>query len=151
MKESYSKCGYQKENLMLSGKKKSNGFTLIELLIAIAIVGILASIAIPNFIAYRNKSFCTRTEADARSIAVAVLDYFAIASHTKTPDFNDLNNGAGIKLSGDNNTTNSILVGVDPNINITIQVTDMSGRCPQGYQAPIPNWNNYVYTKLIQK
>ncbi len=37
-------------------------FYLIELMIVIAIIGILAAIAIPNFIAYRNKSFCSATE-----------------------------------------------------------------------------------------
>jgi prepilin-type N-terminal cleavage/methylation domain-containing protein len=128
-----------------------HGFTLVELMIALAILGILGAIAIPNFISYRNKSFCSITETDARSIASAVEDYFAIPVHLNTPDFADLHNGNGIQLSRDNNTANATLVGADPNVNITITVTDMSGRCPQGYQNADSNWNNNVYTKRISQ
>ena len=37
-------------------KKMQKGFTLVEIMIVVAIIAILAAIAIPNFIAYRNES-----------------------------------------------------------------------------------------------
>ena len=39
--------------------KNNRGFTLIELVVVISIIGILAAIAIPNFIHYRNKAYLT--------------------------------------------------------------------------------------------
>ena len=110
----------------------SQGFTLIELMIVIAIIGILAAIAIPNFIAYRNKTFCTRAEADANGISSAIADYFSIPDWTQTPTLDQLNNGVGYSLSGNNSAT---VAGNDPTINITITVTDGSSRCPTEYMT----------------
>ena len=111
----------------------SRAFTLIELMIVIAIVGILAAIAIPNFIAYRNKSFCSQSEADARSIVSAIADYFSVPPRNNTPAPADLNDGNGYTVSANN--TIVAITGADPNVNITIVVNDGSGRCPADYQA----------------
>lgn len=56
--------------------KKDEGFTLIELMIVIAIIGILAAIAIPQFSAYRKRSYNAAAEADLRNAATAQEAYF---------------------------------------------------------------------------
>ena len=49
-------------------KLNQKGFTLIELMIVIAIIGILAAIAIPQFAAYRKKSYNAAAVSDLRTV-----------------------------------------------------------------------------------
>ena len=57
-------------------RKNEEGFTLIELMIVIAIIGILAAIAIPNFINYRKRSYNTAANADIKNLYTASQAYF---------------------------------------------------------------------------
>ncbi len=58
-------------------KERQKGFTLIELMIVIAIIGILAAIAIPQFVAYRQKGYNTEAKAELKGFYTACQAYFA--------------------------------------------------------------------------
>ena len=56
--------------------KKNYGFTLIELLIVVAIIGILAAIAIPNFLNAQVRAKVSRTHSDMRTLNLGMEMYY---------------------------------------------------------------------------
>jgi type IV pilus assembly protein PilA len=61
----------------MSKRINGSGFTLIELLIVIAIIGILAAIAIPQFASYRQKSYNSAAISDLRNVEINLAAFYA--------------------------------------------------------------------------
>jgi type IV pilus assembly protein PilA len=68
---------------MVQKLRGQKGFTLIELMIVVAIIGILAAIAIPNFLAYQARSKQSEAKTNLGGIYTSEIGYFG--------EYNDFN------------------------------------------------------------
>lgn len=117
--------------IIIIGEER-RGFTLIEVLIVIAIIGVLAAIAIPQFTAYRQRSHNSAVISDLRNIYTAQEAYH-IQNKTYASSIEILRGDSGIgisngvKISISKSDTAFTLVGYHPSGNKTYTLIGPGG------------------------
>ena len=108
----------------------------------ITTMAVLAAIAIPNYIAFQKKAFCSQVEAQAYSAAAAIECYISDPSIENLPAPDDLASDPDCGFFPSDAADISISGTID---NVVIIAADMSRKCPNGetYTVSIPaNYND---------
>ena len=102
----------------------AKGFSLIELLVVVAIIGLLAAIAIPQFLSYRAHAVDSQMRSDLKNAALAMDSYFAEKKEYPT-------SRAAIVSAGFNQTEGvALTIAVPTPSSFTITATKPSGTEP---------------------
>ena len=121
--------------------RNHHGFTLLELLVVVSIVGILASIAIPQYAAYRARGYDSIVETQVRNVATSQEAYY-VTNNSYAANFSDLDD-----LSVNDDVVVSVGPGNSGDIQTSFRVHGSHPAASHEYDwvsDPLPGEPNFV-------